>query len=116
MASSDIFGPVGTAPPSALIGSRDDHPVPRQGLVPSNPLIWTWIGLTRVQTPSDKPIPTNKFYANFFLGSQMQATWTHPYSLSWSKGSGVTQSWGMGVSHIDANQLVRTLLYRLELS
>ncbi len=30
--------------------------------------------------------------------------WTHPYSLAWSKGTGNARSWGMAVSHIDANQ------------
>lgn len=47
---------------------------------------------------------TNKFYANLFLGSQTQGVWTHPYSVSWSHGSGNAKSWGLSVSHIDAEQ------------
>ena len=47
---------------------------------------------------------TNKFYANLFLGSQGQGVWTHPYSVTWSKGGGNAQSWGLAVSHIDAEQ------------
>ena len=49
-------------------------------------------------------MPTNKFYANFFLGNQNQGVWTHPYSLSWSKGGGNLHSWGMAVSHVDPDQ------------
>ena len=30
--------------------------------------------------------------------------WTHPYSVTWSKGGGNAKSWGLAVSHIDANQ------------
>jgi endo-1,3(4)-beta-glucanase len=56
--------------------------------------------------PQHAPISTNKFYANFFLGSQTAGTWTHPYSVAWSKGGGSTQSWGMSISHIDADQRV----------
>jgi endo-1,3(4)-beta-glucanase len=33
-------------------------------------------------------------------------TWTHPYSVSWSKGGGAAQSWGLSISHVDANQRV----------
>lgn len=50
------------------------------------------------------PVSTNKFYANLFLGTQSQGVWTHPYSVTWSKGNGNAASWGMAVSHIDANQ------------
>ncbi|KAH0544374.1 hypothetical protein FGG08_001515 [Glutinoglossum americanum] len=89
MTSQDIFEPIGYGPPAAAIGSRPDHPVPRTGI-----------------NNQGAPIPTNKFYANFFLGNQNQGCWTHPYSLSWSKGSGITQSWGVSVSHIDSNQKV----------
>ena len=57
-----------------------------------------------IQAPQNGPLSTNKFYANFFLGNQNQGVWTHPYSLTWSKGRGNLKSWGMAVSHIDANQ------------
>ncbi|KAI9825391.1 MAG: hypothetical protein M1832_001121 [Thelocarpon impressellum] len=56
------------------------------------------------QQGQSQPIPTNKFYANFFLGNQAQPTWTHPYSLSWSRGTGNARSWGLSVSHIDPEQ------------
>ena len=45
----------------------------------------------------DVPIQTNKFYANFFLGSQRFPVWTHPYSLAWAKGAG--DSYGMAITH-----------------
>ncbi|KAF4635855.1 hypothetical protein G7Y89_g2233 [Cudoniella acicularis] len=89
IASINIFQPIDTNPPPGVIGTRPDHPVPRLGIKPQN-----------------SPLSTNKFYANFFLGSQTAASWTHPYSLTWAKGGGVTQSWGMVISHIDNNQKV----------
>lgn len=39
-----------------------------------------------------------------FLGGQAQGTWTHPYSVAWSKGGGSVSSWGMSISHIEAYQ------------
>ncbi|TAQ89602.1 hypothetical protein B7494_g2092 [Chlorociboria aeruginascens] len=89
MPSDNIFQPVATDAPPPVISSRSDHPVPRLGIEPQN-----------------SPIGTNKFYANFFLGSQSAATWTHPYSVAWAKGGGASSSWGMSISHIDANQRV----------
>jgi endo-1,3(4)-beta-glucanase len=89
MPSSDIFQAVDTDAPPSIIGTRSDHPVARLGIQPQN-----------------SPLSTNKFYANFFLGSQTAPTWTHPYSLAWAKGGGSARSWGMSVSHIDANQRV----------
>ena len=59
--------------------------------------------MVKVQNQSG-PISTNKFYANFFLGNQNQGVWTHPYSLTWSKGGGNLRSWGMAVAHIDKTQ------------
>lgn len=86
-ASSNIFdAPIGTGPPPAFISRRGDHPVPRLGVQQSS------------------PIPTNKFYQNFFNGSQASITVLHPYSVTWVKGGGVTQSWGLSVSHIEASQ------------
>ena len=89
MVSSDIFQPVSTDAPPAVFGTRSDHPVPRLSIV-----------------DQDAPIGTNKFYANFFLGSQTCATWTHPFSVAWAKGGGTSGSWGMSVRHIDENQKV----------
>ena len=89
IASDDIFQPVETNAPPSVIGSRPDHPVPRLGI-----------------KSQDKPIETNKFYANFFLGSQTAASWTHPYSVAWSKGGGSSASWGISIQHIDADQRI----------
>jgi endo-1,3(4)-beta-glucanase len=89
MVSSDIFQLVATDAPPAVFTTRPDHPVPRLGIV-----------------GQDSPIGTNKFYANFFLGSQTAATWTHPYSVAWARGRGASGSWGMSIQHIDENQKV----------
>lgn len=86
--STNIFQPIATTAPPAQIPQRSDHPVPRLGIDQLGP-----------------GISTNKFYQNFFLGTQASGTWLHPYSIAWSKGTGVTASWGMAVSHIDASQL-----------
>ncbi|KZF24885.1 glycoside hydrolase family 81 protein [Xylona heveae TC161] len=85
--SSNIFVPVSTGALPSVIGSRPDHPVPRLGI--SN---------------QSTPLSTNKFYANLFLGNQNQGAWTHPYSVSWAKGTGNAASWGLSVSHIEASQ------------
>ncbi|KNG44331.1 glycoside hydrolase family 81 protein [Stemphylium lycopersici] len=69
--SGNIFQPIETAAPPSAIPSRNDHPVRKEHI-----------------TDGDVPIQTNKFYANFFLGSQGFPVWTHPYSLSWAKGIG----------------------------
>jgi endo-1,3(4)-beta-glucanase len=87
--SENIFQPVATDAPPAVISTRPDHPVPRLGI-----------------QPQQAPIGTNKFYANFFLGTQTAGTWTHPYSVAWSKGGGSSGSWGMSIQHIDADQKV----------
>jgi endo-1,3(4)-beta-glucanase len=87
--ANNIFQPIATDAPPPQIQSRSDHPVPRLG----------------IQQQEDR-LETNKFYANFFLGDQSSATWTHPYSLSWSKGSGQTDSWGIAISHIERDELV----------
>jgi len=86
---NNIFGaPVATNAPSNMFPLRNDHPVPRKGIRQTS------------------PIGTNKFYANFFLGTQGSSTFVHPYSVAWAKGQGATSSWGMCVSHIEANQRV----------
>ena len=59
-----------------------------------------------LQVPQGNPLATNKFYGNLFLGGQTNGVWTHPYSVVWSHGSGNAQSWGLAISHIDANQRV----------
>ncbi|KAF2755899.1 endo-1,3-beta-glucanase Engl1 [Pseudovirgaria hyperparasitica] len=85
--SSNIFVPISNDPPPPQIQSREDHPVNGVGIADMS-----------------KPISTNKFYANLFLDSQAQSVWTHPYSLRWIKGGSSLKSWGMGVTHIEANQ------------
>ena len=47
------------------------------------------------------PYHTNKFYANFYLGSQSSGVFTHPYTLTWAKGTGNAKSWGMVVTQLD---------------
>ncbi|KAL9585699.1 MAG: hypothetical protein Q9212_001356 [Teloschistes hypoglaucus] len=86
---TEALQPMASGPPPRSISWRSDHPVPRTNIA-----------------SQDGPLATNKFYANFFLGSQHQGVWTHPYSLTWSKGTGYAQSWGMTISHLDADQRV----------
>jgi len=85
----DIFEPVAVDQPPANIEQRSGHPVPRLGI-----------------NNTTGPIETNKFYANFFLGSQGSPSFVMPYSLTWSQGSGNAQSWGMSISHIADSQRV----------
>lgn len=87
VASTNIFEPIATTAPPSQFPQRSDHPVPRLGIQQSG------------------PISTNKFYQNFFLSTQAQGSWLHPYSVAWNKGTGATTSWGLAVSHIDADQL-----------
>ncbi|KAL5627289.1 hypothetical protein BROUX41_003442 [Berkeleyomyces rouxiae] len=89
-ASADIFNVVVStnAPPSAF-KRVSTHPVDRLGISKSG------------------PIETNKFHANFFLGDQKSPVYVQPYSITWSGGKyAPITSWGMAVSHIDANQRV----------
>ncbi|KAK0628826.1 glycoside hydrolase family 81 protein [Bombardia bombarda] len=89
MVSSNIFqDPIATDSPPANIAKKKDHPAPRLGIA---------------GTP---PLQTNKFYANFFLGSQAAPTYLHPYAIAWAKGKGASASWGMSISHTEANQRV----------
>ena len=104
---SNIFVPVATHAPPELVGRRSDHPVPRKGIVRFSDFYQSLLNTYHLaQSNKGAPIPTNKFYANFFLGNHNQPTWTHPYSVAWSKGSGIAQSWGLSISHIDAEQRV----------
>ncbi|KAG5299884.1 endo-1,3-beta-glucanase Engl1 [Histoplasma capsulatum G186AR] len=88
MNGQNAFEPVGTGPPPANIPSRGDHPVKPDHIVGST-----------------GPIPTNKFFANFFLGSQTGPSFTHPYGVAWAKGKGPVTSYGLMVSNIELNQL-----------
>ena len=86
--SQNVFVAIATGAPPSQIPSRGGHPVPQLGISKQN-----------------GSYETNKFYANFFLGEQSNAVWTHPYSLTWSQGGGETGSWGIAVSHIERSQL-----------
>ena len=85
----DIFQPIALGAVPSNIVNRGDHPVPKLGIVNTT-----------------SPVETNKFYANFFLGTQTSTTFTHPYSVAWSKGTGNAMSYGMSISHIDEDQKV----------
>ncbi|OCL10453.1 glycoside hydrolase family 81 protein, partial [Glonium stellatum] len=87
--SENIFTIISSDSAPPQIPHNAAHPVPRLGIIGD---------LT-------KPLETNKFYANFFLSTQTQPVWTHPYSLQWSHGTGNAGSWGISISHIDRNQL-----------
>ncbi len=87
--AQDIFAdPISTDAPPTNIGRKQDHPAPRLGITAKGPL------------------ETNKFYANFFLGSQTSPSFLHPYSVAWAKGQGAAGSWGLAISHIDSKQRV----------
>lgn len=88
MSVDNVFAAFASGPPPPQISQRTAHPV-------SHTMI----------APQKKKLQTNKFYANFFLGSQSSTTFTHPYSVAWSKGSGVLKSYGLAVSHIERSQL-----------
>ncbi|KAH8897003.1 family 81 glycosyl hydrolase [Thozetella sp. PMI_491] len=89
MASSNIFAnPIATVSPPNTIPKRKDHPVPRLGIAGA------------------PPISTNKFYANFFLGTQTSPAYLHPYSVAWAKGKGAAGSYGIAISHIDSKSRV----------
>ncbi|CAN9402383.1 unnamed protein product [Alternaria alternata] len=79
--SSNIFQPIATGAPPSALPSRADHPVQKQHI-----------------DDKDVPIQTNKFYANFFLGSRSFSTWTHPYSLSWDNNPN-DGTYGIAISH-----------------
>ncbi|KAJ4992500.1 glycosyl hydrolase family 81 [Stagonosporopsis vannaccii] len=85
--AQNIFVPLvsATQVPAPSIPFRSDHPVQKQNIADNN-----------------VPIQTNKFYANFFLGSRRESVWTHPYSLSWAQGRG--NSYGMTISHTERSQ------------
>lgn len=89
MPSGDIFAePIATAAPPQQITVRDDHPQEKKGVT------------------STPPIQTNKFFGNFLVGDQAAPTYTFPYSVTWAAGRGATSSYGLAISHIEANQRV----------
>ena len=86
--ASDIQVPI-TDPIPPQFPRRDDHPFRGNG----------------IDSNRRGPVPTNKFYANLFLGNQTNGVWTHPYSISWVRGASNPASWGMAMSHIEDYQL-----------
>ncbi|TQV98170.1 endo-1,3-beta-glucanase Engl1 [Cordyceps javanica] len=89
MVLDNIFAaPIDIKPLPRQFSSRPDHPVPRTG----------------IQTKG--PLQTNKFYSNLFLGNQRDPVFTYPYSVSWVDGTGVSGSYGIACSHVDAKQRV----------
>ncbi|EEH35926.2 endo-1,3(4)-beta-glucanase [Paracoccidioides lutzii Pb01] len=88
MSHQDIFEPIDKGPIPSNINSRSDHPVQKDHIS---------------DTPG--PISTNKFYANFFLGSQTGYAFVHPYAVGWAKGTGNAKSYGVLISHIESHQL-----------
>lgn len=88
ISAGNIFQAIATDAPPPQISSRSDHPVSPLG----------------VQQQTQR-LQTNKFYANFFLGNQNEATWTHPYSVAWSAGSGQVDSYGLAISHLERDQV-----------
>ncbi|KAI5294618.1 hypothetical protein KEM52_003607 [Ascosphaera acerosa] len=88
MGAQDVFEPIATGPAPDDIPVRDDHPLKKQHIM-----------------NGDNPTPTNKFYANMFLGTQTMPVFTHPYSLIYAKGNGSNHTYGIAVSHIDRGLL-----------
>ncbi|KAH7080736.1 endo-1,3(4)-beta-glucanase 1 precursor [Paraphoma chrysanthemicola] len=85
--SANIFQPVASGVPAPSLEFRSGHYVKKEHIV-----------------DGDVPIQTNKFYANFFLGTQGNPVWSHPYHLVWAKGNGETGSYGMAISHTERSQ------------
>jgi endo-1,3(4)-beta-glucanase len=79
-----------TTAPQERFKVEPQHPVSKKGL---NPAI-------------RYPIPTNKFYANLFLGSQTQGVWLHPYQVWLTPPSDPGRNTGLNVSHVDPEQKV----------
>lgn len=101
--------PIDTARPPNTIGTKNDHPQPKTGIVSLHR------SEMKVRIPDvdfcfqigqTSPIGTNKFYAGFFLGAQTNPVWTHPYSLQWSKGTGNAKSWGISIAHTTPEERV----------
>ncbi|KIL56211.1 glycoside hydrolase family 81 protein [Amanita muscaria Koide BX008] len=90
---NDLFAPIATTAPPDTFSRRFDHPVPRLSI-----------------TDQDRPLQTNKFYSNLYLGSQSFPAYTYPYSVWFSKGAllanGTREPFGLSVSHVEQDQRV----------
>jgi len=87
----NIFVPIAQDSILSQIPIGMHHPVPRTGI-----------------EEKDRPLHTNKFYANTFLGGQGHPIWTQPYSIWWGKGSSEGQfpTRGMSVGHVEEGDLI----------
>jgi endo-1,3(4)-beta-glucanase len=81
--SANIFVPIATQSPLSQFPYKSYHPEEGRG----------------IRNRTQFPLQTNKFYANFFLGSQESTVFTFPYSMAFT-------GTGMAVSHIERKQLV----------
>ncbi|KAJ4295160.1 endo-1,3-beta glucanase [Kalmusia sp. IMI 367209] len=90
--TDNIFVPIQQDDVLGQIPIHVKHPLPRLG----------------IEDSEDKPIQTNKFYANAFLNKQDQPIWTQPYLIWWGKGGSdpnqfVTE--GMNIGHVESGDL-----------
>ncbi|RPA77370.1 glycoside hydrolase [Ascobolus immersus RN42] len=82
---TDLFDtPLAIEPPRPIFPYRHDHPVPLTGIVGMD----------------NKPIPTNRFYSNLYLGDRRQGVWSLPYMLYLAHDQS-----GLSISHTDKEQL-----------
>lgn len=100
---ANIFSPLATS--DIPLPSRSQHPIKPDKIRGRTNRLGDGQPCQLTSPAPPGPIPTNKFYANLFLGEQTCAAWTHPYSLTWCKGRGNAQSWGLGISHIETHQM-----------
>lgn len=106
--------PIDTARPPNTIGTKNDHPQPKTGIV--SPRLYQRKAVKHnvdfsFQLGQTSPVGTNKFYAGFFLGAQTNPVWTHPYSLQWSKGIGNANSWGISIAHTTPEERVGHIIH-----
>lgn len=84
--NGNIFGAIDTADVPSMFPREDlDISVP-------NGLVF-----------NGKPVQTNKFYANLFLGDQHDPVYIQPYSVWWSNDS---TYYGLGISHTNFSQRI----------
>ncbi|KAJ4360635.1 endo-1,3-beta glucanase [Didymosphaeria variabile] len=88
----NIFVPIQQDDVLGQIPINIKHPLPRLG----------------IEDSADKPIQTNRFYANAFLGKQDQPIWPQPYFIWWGRGGSdpnQVPTWGMNVGHVESEDL-----------
>lgn len=95
--------PITVNPPHSMFGRIGNHPVSRGNILDNPDLA---VGTNKYVSPPHALtswVTKNRFYANPYLGSQTQATWTLPYQLVYTKGGGFN---GVAVNHIDSRLVV----------